>query len=631
MAQRGTVGELLIDDILPAPMQGRRPILDKRGVALLLSEVAKEHPESYSETVQKLSQLGRLAAFTTGGNSFGPESLTQALSAKKRRLDLNKKINVLLDDDQIDDEQRNQQLIKLTSEMMDKQQDEIFQESLAEQNPLAIQLIGAGRGNKMNLAGLRGSDGLYQDHHGKVIPVPVLRSYSQGLSPMEFWAGTYGARAGLHSTKFSVAESGYLSKVMNQIAHRSLVTADDDDREPDTVRGLPVDINDDDSEGSLLAAAVGGYKRNTVLTPKILRELRKQGVGRLLVRSPAVTGPPDGGVYARDAGVREYGRLPTRGEQVGLTAVQAMGEPLSQGLLSAKHTSGVAGATKQVSGFDYIESLISVPKTMKGGAAHATLDGMVNSIEKAPAGGHFITVNGEQHYVGAGYAPQVKVGDRVEAGDVLSEGIPNPSIITQYKGIGEGRRYFIDAFREAFRSAGLNAHRRNIELLSRGLINHVRLTQEVGEHVPDDVVPYSAIEHSYEPREGFRSLHPKAAVGKHLERPYLHHTIGTRLRPSMLKDFEDFGIKSVDVHDDPPPFEPEMLRGMANLQHDPDWMVRMFGSGLKGSLLKGVHRGATSDEAGTSFVPARARAVDFGRIGPVHTPDKHKLIKGLTP
>jgi hypothetical protein len=71
----------------------------------------------------------------------------------------------------------------------------------------------------------------------------------------------------------------------------------------------------------------------------------------------------------------------------------------------------------------------------------------------------------------------------------------------------------------------------------------------------------------------------------------------------VVKDLQQFGVEEVTVHDDPPPFEPEMVRGMHNLQHDPDWMTRMYGSGLKGSLLDATHRGAVSDELGTSFVP----------------------------
>jgi DNA-directed RNA polymerase subunit beta' len=617
---RATVGQLLVNEVLPSDMRDYNRVLDKKGLSKLLAEVAEKHPGKYRAISHDLGKIGRQAAYTSGGNSFGLTHMRRAKSGIKRRVALNRKLDALLDDDNLDDNNREQNIIKLVGTMMSEQQQEIFDESLVEKNPLAEQLAGAGRGNKMNLASLRGSDGLYQDHRDKIIPVPVLRSYAQGLSPAEYWAGTYGARQGVMAVKFATQDAGFLSKQLNQITHRSLITALDADGEPATLQGLPVDTDDMDSEGALLAMPFGDYKRNTVLTPKILRELRKKGIKRILIRSPAVGGTADGGVYARDAGVREFGRLPVRGENVGLTAAQALSEPISQGQLSAKHTGGVAGESKAVSGFDYINQLVQVPKAFKGGAAHATVDGTVQSVMPAPAGGNYVTIEGERHYVAAGYEVKAKRGDKIEAGDVISEGTPNPALITQYKGVGEGRRYFIKAFGEAISDAGMSSHRRNVELLARGLINHVRLTDEIGDYAPDDVVPYSMLAATYKPRRGFKASLPAASIGKYLERPYLHYSIGTKIRPSMLADFKDFGIKSVDVHEDAPPFEPEMIRGMANLQHDPDWMTRMFGSGLKGGLLKGVHRGSTADETGTSFVAGRAKAVDFGRTGTVQQP-----------
>jgi len=298
---------------------------------------------------------------------------------------------------------------------------------------------------------------------------------------------------------------------------------------------------------------------------------------------------------------------------VGLQAVQALSEPLSQGQLSAKHSGGVAGEEKAVGGFQSINQLVQVPKTFKGGAAHATLDGTVQRIEKAPAGGQYVTVNGEQHYVGRGFELKVKKGDKIEAGDVLSEGIPNPQKIVQYKGVGEGRRYFAQTMRQAMQDAGIKANRRNIELLGRGLINHVRVTEEYGDWVPDDVIPYASLEHRYKPREDHEVMPAKRALGMYLERPILHYSIGTQVKPSMLKELKQFGVNDLTVHKNPPPFQSEMVRGMYSLQHDPDWMTRFYGSGLKKGLLKGVHRGATSEERGTSFVPSLARSVDFGR------------------
>lgn len=770
--QVGTLGQLLVNSVLPEELRNPSRVIDKKSLSALLSEVAKKYPEQYRDVSFKLGQIGRKAAFTSGGNSFGLKHLKRANVAIAKRKEIQAKLDAILDDDSLDDKKREEAVIKLVGDMMSQQQDEIFNESMSESNPLAAQLIGAGRGNKMNLASLRGSDGLYQDHRDRIIPVPVMRSYSQGLSPMEYWAGTYGARQGVMAVKFATQDAGFFGKQLGQIAHRMLVVGDDEETPSSTLRGLPVDTDDDDSEGALLAADVAGYKRNTVITPKVLADIRKTGTKRILVRSPAVSGAPDGGLYAKDVGVREFNKLPLRGENIGFNAVQSLSEPLSQSQLclaagtlvrmadgatkpieaintndvvlgsdrlgrtfpvsvvntysngpkpcvitkfesandldnvelcstpdhkilvtfeltntvnavlpisddnayiavcvdfndtntdkparrvrrvssvtagvvntydievghpdhlfvlanglvvsnSAKHTGGVAGASKAVSGFDYINQLVQVPKTFKGGAAHANVDGIVQAVVPAPAGGHFVTVDGTKHYVGAGYNVTVNKGDRVEAGDVISEGEPNPAIITHHKGIGEGRRYFIKAFQNAMKSANLKAHRRNVEVLARGLINHVRLTDEVGDNVPDDIVPYSMLEASYKPRNGFKALPPKAAVGRYLERPYLHYTIGTKIKPSMLKDFDDFNISNVEVHDEPPPFEPEMVRGMSNLHHDPDFMTRMFGSGLKGSLLDAVHRGGTSSETGTSFVAGRARAVDFGRVGKVITP-----------
>jgi hypothetical protein len=323
--------------------------------------------------------------------------------------------------------------------------------------------------------------------------------------------------------------------------------------------------------------------------------------------------------------------MPGRGEQVGLQAAQALSEPLSQAQLAAKHSGGVVGQEKAVGGFQGINQLVQVPETFRGGAAHSEADGIVQRIELAPAGGSYVYVNNQQHYVPQNYEIKVKKGERVEAGDVLSEGVPNPYIITKHKGIGEGRRYFINAMRDAMGGAGLRANRRNLEILARGLINHVRLTDEMGDNVADDIVPYTTLEHTHQPREGHKDVSPDRAVGMYLERPVLHYTIGTKVRPSVVQTLKDYGIESVTAHTDPVAFEPEMIRGMASLQHDPDWQTRMYGSGQKSSLLDAVHHGGSSTPLGTSFVPGLAKAVNFGQEGLVRQPEPGKLPEEIDP
>lgn len=646
---RTTAGQFLINEALPEPLRDYNRVLDKKGMQALLRDVAQKHPEQYREVSKKLADIGRETSTRTGGNSFGLAHMKKSAAGRAVQQKLQAKVQRILDaetwptvkdgvkfDTPMTEQMRNDLIVRAAGDEMEPQQEAVFKEALAAKNPLAVQLIGAGRGNKMNLSSLLGSDLLYSDQRDNAIPLPVLRSYSQGLTPAEYWAGTYGARRGVMATKFATQDAGFLSKQLNQVSHRLVVEADDEDDQPEVdengkpiprvARGVPMDTDDMDNEGALLAADVTDkdgnvlYKRNTVLSPKILKNLTAQGKKRILVRSPMVGGTPNGGVYARDVGVREKGVIPGRGEMVGLTAAQALSEPISQGQLSAKHSGGVTGQEKAVSGFQAIDQQIQVPKTFKGGAAHTEEDGVVERVEAAPQGGHYVFVNGKEHYVPRGAKPSVKRGDTVEAGDVISDGAPNPAIITQHKGVGEGRRYFVKSFRDALGTAGVKGHRRNVELLSRGLINHVRLTAETGDHVPDDVVPYSTLEKTWKPRDGHTVSPLKAAVGQYLERPVLHYTIGTKIRPSMLRDLEEFGVKDVAVHKDPPPFQSEMIRGMNNLRHDPDPFTRMYGSGLKASLLDATHRGAVSDELGTSFVPGLARAVDFGRQGVVRQP-----------
>lgn len=615
---RTSVGQILVNHALPPDMRDFSRRLDKKGTTALFDDLARKHPDKYPAVAKRLMDVARRVAYDTGGFSFSLEHMQPTRAGTEIKARTEREIDAILMRAGLSDADREKQIVDVLQKASKEAEEKVFGESLAEDNPLAHQVLNVGRGNKSSLKGLRAGDYLYEDHHGNPIAIPALRSYAQGLHPVEYWAAAFGARKGVAATKFATQQAGFFAKQLVQAAHRLVVTAHDaeeDNHDHKSPRGLPVATSDPHNEGAVLAAQAGPYQRNTLLTGKVLKHLTSLGHDQILVRSPMVGGPPDGGVYSRDVGVRERGALPPRGDFVGIAAAQALSEKLTQGQLSAKHSGGVAGADQAVSGFKAINQLVQVPKVFHGGAAHAQLDGRVGAIEPAPQGGTYIHVGGQRHYAGPGLQPLVKPGDDVEAGDVLSWGIPNPAEIVRHKGIGEGRNYFVKTFGGAFKNSGMYADRRNIELLARGLINHVRLTEEVGDYIPDDVVPYQRVEASWEPREDAREASPHAAVGKYLEKPVLHYTIGTRITPSMLPRFKDFGVDSLLVHDQPPPFKPEMIRGMATLQYDQDWMTRHLGSNLQRSTLEAAHRGRGSDPLGTSYVPAIAERTSFGRRG----------------
>lgn len=629
---RTTVGQLLVNDALPVDMRDYNRVLTRKTSDELFRELAEKHPEQYREVAKKLSDVGRDVSYTTGGYSFGIKALKQSLAGRQASAEITEKVDQILNSN-LSTAKKNEKILKLVSKYQEHLADDVVAEATALNNPLAAQIRGAGRGNKFQLNRLIGADLLYSDHHGNIIPVPVVHSYSQGLRPHEYFAGAFGARKGIVDIKTSTAKAGFLGKQLAQAAHRLVVSGLDDDAPYDesNPRGLLVSIDDPDNVGASLAIPVGGYTRNTELTPKILRELAASGHKRILIRSPIVGGPDDGGVWAQDVGRRERGDIPQIGDFVGIAAAQSITEPLAQGTLSSKHSGGVAGAAgaHAVSGFDFINNLVQVPKHFPGGAAHSQVDGRVEKIEAAPQGGNYVYIGGTKHYVGTDFPLKVHVGDTVEAGDVLSEGVPSPAEIVRYKGIGEGRRYFIQAFRDALDAANVRANRRNIELLARGLINHVRLEEEIGDYIPNDVVPYQALERVWKPRPGHAVVTPKAAVGKYLESPVLHYTIGTKVQPSMLKNLADVGVKKLTVHQEPPPFSAEMIRGMTNVAHDPDWMTRLLGSYQQRSLLQGVQRGAVSETESTSYVPALVSGAPFWSKQPGKRP--RPLIESKKP
>jgi hypothetical protein len=612
---RTTAGQILINDALPHDLRDYSRVLDKAGIQDLMKRVATQYPDRYRTIVKDLSDVGRHIAYVTNGNSVGLDDLRPSPRAEDLKKELRAHVNQIMQDPGLSPADKRTAVVEAARSRQQPIVDAVFQDSQAENNPLARQLVGAGRGDKHALSRLKGSDVLYADGQGRPIATPVYHSYSQGLSPAEYFAASFGARSGILATKKSTADAGFAAKQLLQASHRLVVSAHDSDEEPATIRGLPVDVNDADNEGALLATDVGQYKRNTVLTPAILRQLKNDGIQKFLVRSPTVGGPADGGVYSRDVGVREKQYLAPVGDFVGAAASQAISEPVTQMQLKSKHQGGVVGNQK-LQGFAVLNNMLQVPEVFPGGATHAQQDGRVQSVVSAPQGGKFVIVNGERHYVPEDQAVTVKPQDEVEAGDVLSDGLPNPQQITQHKGIGAGRQYFVSAFRDLLKNSGSFGHRRNIELVARGLINHVRLTDEVGDWAPDDIVPYSTLEHQWEPRPGSTIQTPHESANHYLEQPVLHYSIGTRVTPSVMKNLKDFNVNSINVHRDPPPFQPEMVRAMENVSHDPDWMVKFIGGYQERGLLRSVARGSVSDTNSTSFVPALAEGKTFGKQGP---------------
>jgi len=204
-----TAGQLAVNAVLPEDLRDYSRVLDKKGIAKLLQQVAEKYPTQYRQIAHDLSRVGYTTAYYTGGQSFGLDHLRVSYAGRLAQQKLRKRIDQIYADPKLSENQKEVAVIEELLKESKPLEDAVFKESLAEGNPLAIQVLSGSRGNNTNLKSLRGGDLLYVDHHDRPIPIPILRSFSQGLTPAEYFGSTFGARKGVADVKFATQDAGF--------------------------------------------------------------------------------------------------------------------------------------------------------------------------------------------------------------------------------------------------------------------------------------------------------------------------------------------------------------------------------------------------------------------------------------
>lgn len=606
-----TLGKLMVNDVLPEALRGEDVSFAGDSGEMLLRRLAEEYPDKYREVSSKLVQLGGEAAFTEGV-TIRLRDLTDPSNRPSMLKYIEQQERVInRSDATLEDKAEARGL--LYAEIQKGLVDDTYAKALSTDNPLALQVLTKARGNPLQLSGVLSSPGNFKDAKGRPMPLFVRHSYSEGLTPAEYYTATFGTRTGVVSMKLATRDAGDVGKQFATAAMDLIVTSDD----CGTLNGIPAPVDDQDNVGSLLAKDVGGYKAGTPITAKMIKEMKEGGFERILVRSP-ITCQAEGGICKRCVGLRESGKLPNLRDHVGLQASSALAERIAQSALNVRHTGGQKEKGVEYSGFPVIEQLGSIPATFQHGAAVAEEDGQVGKIEPAPQGGTNIHIGDRVHYVLPELEASVKTGDMVEAGDQLSTGILNPAQVVQHKGIGEGRRYFAERLTKAFRDSKLSVNRRNAEVLARAVINHVNVEEPegLGDWLPGDTVPYNAMAFSYVPRKDAKEIRVKDAAGQYLEQPALHYSIGTRVTGKVAKELQGFGVDKVMAHPAMPGFVPEMIRLRAVPHYGTDWMGKLKGSYLQSVLMGSAQSGEKSNIHGTNPIPGIAYGVEFGQSKP---------------
>lgn len=620
MSEVTTIGKLLLKHSVPDHLKSyvAETVLDKKGIGGLFSKLSDGDSVQYKDAVQKCARLGFEVATRLG--STVPMNDLSPLDDKEERFHKLDSALTKIDDGSGTKRDKDIKKIELYTKFTKDFEDALTAAGLKKDHTLAKVLKAGARGSMQQYRQTVGATILVNDEKGRpLLDFPIKHSFAEGLTIPEYLTHSYGTRQGAIATKLSIADSGYFSKQLSRAAMPLII----EEHDCGTDNGIPAPITDKDSIGTFLAHPVATYKKNNEVTSKMLADLSNRSISEIVVRSPitcqASRKHHAGSICQLCAGRREKGSLAPLGSYLGVTAATALGEPLAQGQLNTKHTAGSAALGKTVAtGFKLIQQLANIPHTFQNKAAVAEVDGTVSNIRTLPQGGtEIVTTNSglnKGYYVPAGFNAKVKIGDHVEQGDILSEGIVNPAEIVQHKGVGEGRRYFTEAMRKAFDESGMGVNRRNFEIISRGAVDHVRVTHPdgLGDHLPDAVVSYQSIEKDYKPRPDAQTVRIDLARGKFLEEPVLHYTIGTRVTSRIINHLKEHNIQSVKVHSIPPPFEAEMVRLLDVPAHVPDWAHQLYSTYLEKRLINAVNTGMQSSVKGPSPVLGLAYGVGFG-------------------
>ncbi|MGH2760547.1 MAG: DNA-directed RNA polymerase subunit beta' [Actinomycetota bacterium] len=384
------------------------------------------------------------------------------------------------------DDERRQELIEIWM----KATDEVTHAMTANFDPMnsiAVMSNSGARGNIDQVRQLAGMRGLVANPKGEIIPRPIKSNFREGLTVLEYFISTHGARKGLADTALRTADSGYLTRRLVDVSQEVIV------REIDcgTDKGLTIPTaelrNDHDWDarvfGRVLAEPIKDgratiIKKDTEIGRDELPIARAQQVEEIVMRS-VLTCDSRTGVCARCYGTNlALGRLVDIGEAVGIIAAQSIGEPGTQLTMRTFHTGGVAGIDI-THGLPRVIELFEA-RHPKGASELAEISGKVSIEEKEKAREIVITgSDGEEvrYMVPRRVRLRFGDGDDIAAGEQLFEGAADPKEILKIRGINAVQRYLVTEVQSVYTSQGVTIHDKHIELIAKQMLRRVSVVE----------------------------------------------------------------------------------------------------------------------------------------------------------
>jgi DNA-directed RNA polymerase subunit beta' len=361
-------------------------------------------------------------------------------------------------------------------------------------NPLDMMVDSGARGNPQQVRQIAGMKGLVSNPRGEMIPRPIVSSFREGLSVLEYFISTHGARKGLADTALRTADSGYLTRRLVDVAQELIV------REPDcgSTRGIWIEgvVPDQSGRRSYLETRAYGrvlaepvtlsdgttYPAGLMLGDNHVHHITDDpAVDRIRVRSVLTCEATQGICGACYGQSLATGKEIELGEAVGVIAAQSIGEPGTQLTMRTFHTGGIIGEDI-THGLPRVVELFEA-RTPKGAAILTRLSGVVR-IEEDDTGRRVVVVaddgSEESHTISSRAHLEVTDGQEIQAGDALLEGPKDPKELLEIKGIRETQQYLVEEVQKVYRDQGVSIHDKHIELIVRQMLKRV-LVAESGE------------------------------------------------------------------------------------------------------------------------------------------------------
>ena len=492
-----TVGQVLFNQALPKDYPWFSGVADKKGLGSLINDLAERYPmDVVARALDNLKNSGFYWASRSGVTVAVSDIATPA--EKPAIMERYEKQAAAIQDDfeigTIDDEERRQELIKVWTEATDVVA-EAMRENLSSHgglNTIYRMVTSGARGNWMQVRQIAGIRGLVSNPKGEIMPRPIKSSYREGLSVLEYFIATHGARKGLADTALRTANSGYLTRRLVDVSQDVIV------REHDcgTRRGLVLPLIDEDGglhqdvetsiHGRTLAVDVKDEAGNVLaaagsdVSDELIEKLFKAGVKEVRVRS-VLTCESAIGVCALC-----YGRsmasnvLVDIGEAVGIIAAQSIGEPGTQLTMRTFHTGGVASADDITQGLPRIQELFEA-RTPKGVAPISEVSGRVTIEDTEKSYKIVVTPDdgseSQSYTVLRRAASKLQNGDHVQVGDQLATGSVDPKEVLRIRGPREAQKHLVSEVQGVYKSQGVEIHDKHVEVIVRQMLRRVTVIE----------------------------------------------------------------------------------------------------------------------------------------------------------